>query len=74
MKFDTLKAARRYWIVGGIIALIGVLCARVVAPHFEARPRTTINAVGRLLGIAGMFVIAIGIGRRVSAAQKDEQP
>jgi hypothetical protein len=74
MKFDTLKAARRYWIVGAVIALIGVLVARLVAPQFEARPRTIINAVGRLLGMAGMVVIAIGIGRRVSAAQKDEQP
>jgi len=74
MKFDALKAAHRYWIVGAVIALIGVLLARVVAPHFEPRPRTTINAVGRLLGMAGLVVIAIGISRRVSAAQKDEQP
>jgi hypothetical protein len=74
MKFDTLKATRRTWIVGGLIALFGVLLARVVAPHFEARPHTIINAVGRLLGIAGIVVIAIGISRRVSAAQKEEQP
>jgi hypothetical protein len=74
MKFDTLKAARRTWIAGGIVALIGVLLARLVAPHFEARPRTILNAVGRLLGMAGLVVIAIGISRRVSTAQKDEQP
>jgi len=73
MKFDTLKAARRYWIVGAVIAMIGVLLARVVAPHFEARPRSLLNVAGRLLGMAGMVVIAIGISRRVSAAQKDEQ-
>jgi hypothetical protein len=72
MKFNALHAARRYWIAGIVIALIGVLIARAVAPHFEARPRTILNAVGRLLGMAGMVVIAVGISRRVSTAQKED--
>jgi len=74
MKIDSLRAARHYWIAGFALALIGVLLARVAAPHFEARPRTIINVAGRLLGIAGLFVIAFGVNRRIAAAQKDDQP
>jgi hypothetical protein len=74
MKFDALRAARRYWIAGFVIALIGVLLARVVAPHFEARPRTILNTAGRLLGMGGLVVIAFGVNRRISASQKDDQP
>jgi hypothetical protein len=74
MKFDALKAARRYWIAGIVIALVGVLLARVVAPHFEARPRTILNVAGRLLGMGGLVVIAFGVSRRISAAQGNDQP
>jgi hypothetical protein len=74
MKFDALYAARRYWIVGAVIALIGVLLARVVAPHFDNQPRVMLNVAGRLLGMGGLIVISIGISRRISATQKDDEP
>jgi|GEM_PF-1085389 len=73
MKFDALRSARRTWIAGTVIALIGVLLARVLAPHFENRPRILLNVAGRILGIAGLVIIAFGINRRVAASQKDEQ-
>jgi len=72
MKFDALRSARRTWIAGMVIALIGVLLARVIAPHFENRPRILLNVTGRILGIAGLVVTAFGINRRIAAAQKDE--
>ena len=74
MKLEAIKAARRTWIAGIAIALIGILLARMVAPHFEHQPRTLMTVIGRLLGMAGLIVIAYGINRRIHAAQKDDQP
>jgi len=74
MKIDSLRAARHYWIAGFAIALIGVLLARVLASHFENQPRVLLTVAGRILGIVGLVVIAFGINRRISAAQKDDQP
>ena len=72
MKFDALHAARRYWIAGIVIALIGVFLARVVAPHFDNQTGVMLTVAGRLLGMGGLIVIAIGISRRVSSSQRDQ--
>jgi Na+-driven multidrug efflux pump len=74
MNFDSLRAARRTWIAGIAIALIGVLLTRVLASHFENQPRLILTVAGRILGIVGLVVIAFGINRRLAAAQKDDQP
>jgi hypothetical protein len=73
MKFATLHESRRYWIAGIAIAVIGVLLSRVLAPRFDARLGDILKASGRLLGMGGLVVIAIGLNRRAKAnAGKEE--
>lgn len=66
MKFESINAARRYWIAGIALALAGVLVARVVAPYFETKTAAIVKAVGQITAIVGLFIISIGVSRRVS--------
>ena len=74
MKFDVLRASRRYWITGIAVAMIGILLARVIAPHFEGRPHVVLTAIGRLLGFSGLIIISIGVSRRVNDTNEQEAP
>jgi hypothetical protein len=74
MKLDALHTSRRYWITGIAVALIGILVARVIAPHFEGRPSVVLTAIGRLLGFGGLIIISIGVSRRVKDTNEPEAP
>jgi len=66
MKFESLRTARRYWIAGIATSLIGIVLARVVAPHFADKAGVIVKFLGQLLAIIGLFIIAIGVNRRSS--------
>ena len=60
-----------YWITGTLVAFSGVLLARWVAPHFVDAARSVLAAAGQLAGVAGLFIIALGVRRRVDTAAPD---
>lgn len=66
MKFESLRTARRYWIAGIASAFIGVVLARVAAPHFAEKTSAIVKVAGQFLAIIGLFVIALGVSRRAS--------
>lgn len=65
MKFDSLRATWRYWLIGTIIAVVGIIVARFVAPHYLGKTQTVLTSVGRLTGFAGLIIIAFGVNRRI---------
>ena len=74
MKFDSLRANWRLWLLGLVVALAGVVIARVTAPHATGKTQTILVSLGRLISFAGLFVIALGIKRRVQTTDEDNAP
>ncbi len=57
-----MSAKRRFWLVGGVVAGIGVVLARVVAERYgEPLVKLAIFGVGTLLAFAGLGVIMYAI-------------
>lgn len=57
-----------WWLAGLLIGATGVGLARGLAPVVPPAHRAAVEAAGRVLGFAGLVVIAAGIGRRGRAA------
>lgn len=66
MKLDNLHAHWRLWATGLLIALAGVVLARVAAPYATGNTRTLLAILGRLTAVAGLVVIAIGVRKRTT--------
>jgi hypothetical protein len=62
---SSLRASARRWLLGTLLALIGVVLARLVAPTCTKSTSTGLTLVGQLLGLTGLFIIARGIRRRL---------
>ncbi len=61
-------ANARTWIAGTGCAVLGVLAARVIAPHLDKVPRLWCTVGGQLLAIVGLVIICVGVSRRVKRA------
>lgn len=72
MKFETLRSARRFWVSGIFIALVGIALARFVAPQFETKIAIITKVVGQLIALTGLLIICIGIKRRISGDSTPE--
>ena len=71
MKFTSLRAYWRYWLIGTVVAVVGVIIARLVAPHYTEKTQTALTSFGRLLSFAGLIVIAFGVNKRVKRESED---
>ncbi|MDF3056412.1 MAG: hypothetical protein K0R17_627 [Rariglobus sp.] len=69
-----LKASARHWISGTVIAFTGVAVSRGVASGFEGRPHALFALAGQLVALGGLFIILLGIRRRLSRANADGPP
>jgi hypothetical protein len=63
-----LRANARYWIIGTATAFLGVALARVSAPYFHGGLRFGFTLAGQLLALAGLFIIGLGVRRRINQA------
>lgn len=65
----TIAGNLRPWALGTLLALAGVAVARLAAPEIaDARSQVWITLAGRLLALAGIVTIALGIHRRATRA------
>ncbi|MCX6954143.1 MAG: hypothetical protein NTV51_18495 [Verrucomicrobia bacterium] len=69
-----LKASARHWIAGTVLAFVGVAVARLVAPGLESRPRAWLTLAGQITALGGLFVILLGIRRRLRSATPAGHP
>ncbi len=64
----TVRANAGFWIAGLLLALAGVSVARVVAPSLHGTTRLTVMLGGQFLALAGLFIICLGVRRRIKRA------
>jgi hypothetical protein len=69
-----IKAASRHWISGTLLALAGVAISRLLAPGFEERVRAWLMAGGQFVALSGLFIILMGIRRRLRLANAEAPP
>ncbi|HWL15864.1 MAG TPA: hypothetical protein VNR00_09675 [Opitutus sp.] len=60
-----LRNRARWWIAGVSTALSGVALVRLVAPQFDGSVRLLVAAGGQLLALGGLFIICLGVSRRI---------
>jgi hypothetical protein len=65
--------ANRYWGGGLLLAATGVIIARIVSPTLEHGPRELSAAAGELLAVIGLFVIAVGVSRRLRGGESPKE-
>ena len=68
------KASARHWIFGVAIAFAGVAISRVVAPGFDGRIHAMVALAGQFVALGGLFVILLGIRRRLNRATPEDPP
>lgn len=64
-------ATARFWIAGAAAGILGVALARVVAPSFEGAVRIYFTAGGQLLALGGLFIICLGVRRRIKQSVRE---
>lgn len=62
----SLKKIPRFWIAGTLVALAGVVIARVISPRLEDAHSLyiVVKTLGHLVAFAGIFLIARGISKK----------
>lgn len=61
-----MKKIPRFWITGTLVALLGVVVARLVAPQLEEDSHSVflvVKTLGHLVAFLGIFLIARGISQ-----------
>ena len=58
----------RYWSIGLLVALAGVTSARWIAPMYAGHLRLVLTLGGQLVAISGLFIICLGVRRRIQQA------
>jgi hypothetical protein len=69
-----LKASARHWLTGIVLAAAGVAVNRLLAPGFEGRAHAAVAVTGQLVALSGLFVILLGIRRRLHRANAEAPP
>lgn len=62
-------ASARHWLIGTALAFGGVAINRLAAPVFTGRTAAGVALLGELLGLAGLWIIAAGIRKRLRVAE-----
>lgn len=65
------KYKNGYWIGGTLAALSGAFVARFVGPGMsEEKLRPVVTVLGQALALAGLFVIMLGVRKRLRRANE----
>ncbi len=65
---ESIISNLRYWLAGVLVALVGVVCVRLVAPACTGSLRVGVQLGGQLLAFLGLFIICLGVSRRIQQA------
>lgn len=61
----TVRTNAGPWILGTLLAFTGVALARAFAPSLSGNLRIAATVAGQLLALGGLFVICLGVRRRI---------
>ncbi len=70
----TVRTNARSWILGTLIALAGVALVRAVAPSLSDRAKIFVTVAGQLLALGGLFIICLGVRRRIQLTAETREP
>ncbi len=61
-----MKKIPRFWITGTLVAVVGVVVARVVSPELKDYHSVyiVVKTLGHLVSFAGIFLIARGLSEK----------
>ncbi len=68
-----LRANARPWITGTAIAFLGVALVRLGAPQLSGAWRFGFTLAGQLVALGGLFVIGLGVRRRLQEGTPTER-
>jgi hypothetical protein len=56
----------KFWITGILVAAIGLVMARVIAPFFASQPKFQLGVflIGVVVAMAGLGIILLGIRKK----------
>ena len=74
MKFTSLRASWRQWVIGIALAVVGVIIARLVSPHYTGKTQVALLSAGRLTSFAGLIVIVFAVNRRIKRESEENSP
>lgn len=57
-----------YWSTGVLVAICGIVCARVVGPSAAGTLRICLTLGGQFVALFGLFIICLGVRRRIKQA------
>lgn len=58
-----LQRRRIWWVAGVIVALVGLVIARVLGPQLPVGYQPSVFAIGATVAVLGVFIAALGAGR-----------
>ncbi len=64
----TIRGNLRPWLLGTLLALAGVVLARVIAGSCDGTARIVVTVCGQMVALGGLFVICLGVRRRIRQA------
>lgn len=62
-----------FWTAGILVAAVGIVCARAIAPSLAGTPRIFLTLGGQLFALGGLFIICLGVRRRIKAPAVREE-
>lgn len=62
-------ANARYWIAGLATAFAGVALVRLIGPSLHGPFQIAVTFAGQLLALAGLFIICLGVRRRIQRTE-----
>lgn len=62
---------RLWWVLGVVVALIGIVVARILGPQLPSAYQTSVFVVGATIAILGIFIAALGAGRQRASKPPD---
>lgn len=61
-----------FWIIGTLLALTGVVIARIIAPDLAKEMRLTTNIIAYNISLIGLIIIIFGISKKARQREKSE--
>lgn len=62
--------AQKHWIIGVVVALLGVLVVRGICPKTDENWRLAVMVFGHVLCLSGLFIIMRGVFHRHSGDEE----
>lgn len=64
---------RLWWVIGAAVALVGIAIARILGPQLPLAYQPSVFVLGATIAVVGVFMAALGAGRKRLPKTSDGQ-